>query len=130
MAQGFQPCGDVQNVKGFRKQHLKMHVHRKVPWWVLFKIGVVWENVNKVLDHSVAEVILLLEGKAKGEAWARKRLETIPNNTNVEQDDDFFFLLLPWFEPCVVSAYVNFLQSEKHPGGLQLLLFPECCWEQ
>ncbi len=33
----------------------------------LFKIGVVGENVNKILNHSVAEVVLLLQGKAEGE---------------------------------------------------------------
>lgn len=34
-------------------------------WQVLFEIGVVWEDINKVLNHSVAEVVLLLQGEAE-----------------------------------------------------------------
>lgn len=30
---------------------------------ILFKIGVVRENVDEILDHSVAEVVLLLKGR-------------------------------------------------------------------
>lgn len=33
---------------------------------MLFKIGVVGENVNEILNHPVAEVVLLLEKKQAG----------------------------------------------------------------
>lgn len=72
----FYICNQVQNVKRacFRKQHsererkkLDRSIQNSIRR-VLFKIGVVGENVHKILNHSVAEVVLLLEGKAEWES--------------------------------------------------------------
>lgn len=34
---------------------------------MLFEIGIVWEDVDKILNHPVAEVVLLLEEETRGE---------------------------------------------------------------
>ena len=49
---------------------------------MLFKIGVVGENVNKILHHSVAVVVLLLEGEGRGR---RSVTAVVPNNANVNK---------------------------------------------
>lgn len=47
----------------------------------LFKIGIVWENVDKILDHSVAEVILLLEMESERRSMNRNR----PDNKTTDK---------------------------------------------
>lgn len=48
-------------------------MHQKVvrKWRMLFEIGIVWEDVDKILNHPVAEVVLLLEEERRGELSPR-----------------------------------------------------------
>lgn len=75
----------------------------------LFEIGVVGEDVNKILDHSVAEVILLLEEEAEREAEESLRVQEMCGILSLSffsfsAADVIFFSHLPQSEPCVVSA--------------------------
>lgn len=116
---------NIQKKKTFAYVNLTQSVQRSI---TLFEIGVVWENVNKILDHSVAEVVLLLRGKAKRRrVTVQKRLQTC-SCTGKFDIISLFFFHLPQSEPYVVSACVNSWLSEKRPGGLQLSLFPEYYW--
>lgn len=86
--------------------------------WMLFEIGIVWENVDEILNHPVAEVVLLLEEETRGElslpASAIYVQKTFPGSTDVkrlsvsaQQIWRYLFFHLPQSEPCVVSACVN-----------------------
>lgn len=44
---------------------LEMRPHM---WWMSFEIGIVWEDVDEILNHPVAEVVLLLEEERKEES--------------------------------------------------------------
>lgn len=62
---------------------------RQYMWWMLFEIGIVWEDVDEILNHPVAEVVLLLEGETRGElslpASAVYVQKTFPGSTDAEK---------------------------------------------
>ena len=101
-------------------------------FFFLFKIGVVWEDVDEILNHSVAEVVLLLKGKKKKrkEKCVKKCLQTTQTWGSFCTAGYILsgFFHLPQSEPCVVSACVNSWLSERRPGGPQLSPSPECYW--
>lgn len=85
---------------------------------MLFEISIVWEDVDEILNHPVAEVVLLLEEETRGElslpASGIYVQKTFPGSTDVkklsvsaQQIWRYFFFHLPQSEPCVVSACVN-----------------------
>lgn len=112
-------------------------VYKSTIWQASFEIGVVWEDVDKILNHSVAEVILLLEEESGGKRRHCARLRMCRNIffffflTSTTDDFDFFLILhLPQSEPCVVSACADSSLSEKRPGDPQLSPSPKCYWVQ
>lgn len=71
----------------------------------LFEVGVVREDVDKILDHSVAEVILLLEEEREREREAEESLcDRDFFFSSLSTADFIFFFHLPPSEPCAVSA--------------------------
>ena len=108
-----------------RKEHSRQYSSGSCPetrpyvWRRLFEIGIVWEDVNEILNHPVAEVVLLLEEETRGEvslpASAIYVQKTLPGSTDVkklsvsaQQTWRYLFAHLPQSEPCAVSACVNF----------------------
>lgn len=121
--------------------HNNMHQQVARKWWMLFEIGIVWEDVDKILNHPVAEVVLLLEEETRGELSPPSGFafvlcaDTVPGSTDAkklsacaQQIWRYLFFHLPQSEPCAVSACVNSWLSERHPGGLQLSPSPGCYW--
>lgn len=59
---------------------------------MLFEIGIVWVDVDKILNHPVAEVVLLLEEETRGELSPRGGgglvflcAQAVPGSTDVRK---------------------------------------------